>query len=367
MNRKIYMDYAATSPLREDIIAALPELANRYHNASSVGELSAQNRRDIEAVRRMIARVINADPEEIIFTSGSSESNSLAIDGFLNANKNNYYRVIASNIEHKSILNNPNVTGHIKCNNSGQLLPNQFEGYSNTLFCVMHANNEIGTINPIKEIAEVVHKHNNYLLVDATQSFTKVPIDVKDMGIDMLSASGHKIGSLKNVGFLYVSKNVKVSPIIYGTQEMSRRGGTYNHMGIVSFGMAIDCSLREDKEYIADLRNRLMVKLLDVDENIIINGCLSGRLQNNLNICVRNINIDAQQLIGMLDEAGFIVSAGSACSSGNPEPSYVLKAIGLSDEDCLHSIRITLGVENTEEEIDSFVECLKSIIDMYRD
>lgn len=365
MNKKVYMDYAATHPLYDDIIKVLPELSKNFYNPSSQNEQSVQNRRDIEAVRAKIAKVINAEPEEIIITSGASESNSLAIDGFIRANTGDYYSVIASKIEHKSILNNQNVSGYIKCDQHGMIHPEQFEGYKKCLFCIQHSNNIVGTIQPIKEISEVIHKSENYLLCDITQSFCKEHIDVKEMGIDFASASGHKIGALKSVGFLYVRNGIKLSPIIFGTQERNLRGGTYNYLGIMSLGMAIDLALQESQGYLYNLRDRLIMNLMNMNASIFINGSLSSRLSNNLNICIPNLTIDSQQLVSLLDQHGYIVSATSSCSSGVSEPDHVLIAMGLTDEEANHCIRITLGAENKEEEIDGFTDVLRNIIYMY--
>lgn len=365
MQKKVYLDNAATTPLCESFLTKIQEYAALYYNASSANESSLMIKQEIEECRQKIASLINCDPEEIYFTSGASEANSWAIDGFLKAQTRDYYRVVATNIEHSSIMYNPNISEFIQCDQNGQVNPGQFEGYRNCLFCVGFANNEIGTIQPIEQISEVIHKHGrNYLFVDATQAFTKVNIDVKKMGIDMLSASGHKIGALKGIGFLYVSKNVPLTPIIYGAQENAMRGGTYNYLGVKSLSVALN-----NAGYIgivSALRSYLVNTLIRLCHKITINGHRVNRLSNNLNICIHNISIDAQQIVALLDMNGFVVSAGSACHSGDSQPSHVLKAIGLSDDDANHSIRITIGDQTTKEDIDAFVECLKNIIEMYR-
>ena len=363
MRKKVYLDNAATSPLCDSFLKNIQELAQKYYNPSAANENSLELRQEIEECREKIAQLINCDPEEIYFTSGASESNSWAIDGFVKAQTRDYYRVIATNIEHASILNNPRVNGFIECDEYGLVHPEQFEGYRNCLFCVAYGNNEIGTLSPIERISEVIHKRGNYLLVDATQSLGKVGIDVKKMQIDMLSASGHKLGALKGVGFLYINKNVDVYPIVYGTQEVGSRGGTYNYLGIKSLFMAIDeIDVRKQMQTM-NLRNYLFNELKKIDD-ITINGHISYRLPNNLNICIHNIFIDNQQLVSLLDMNGFVVSAGSACSNGTAEPSHVLEAIGLTNDEINRSIRITLGEQNTKEEIDAFVDCLKNIVEM---
>lgn len=363
MLEKVYLDNAATSPLCNSFLANIQELAQKYYNPSSANENSLELMQEIQECREKIAKLINADPEEIYFTSGGSESNSWAIDGFVKAQTRDYYRVIATNIEHTSILNNPHINEFIKCDEYGLVRPEQFEGYRNCLFCVGYGNNEIGTLSPIQRISDVIHKQGNYLLVDATQSLGKVGIDVKKMGIDMLSASGHKLGALKGVGILYVNKNINVKPIIYGSQENYLRGSTYNYLGIKSLSMAIDSIDREKLIMTLSLRNYLYNELIKIGD-IAVNGHLIMRLPSNLNICISNIAIDAQQIVALLDMSGFVVSAGSACHAGDAQPSHVLKAIGLSDDEAKHSIRITLGEQNTKEEVDAFVDCLKNIIEM---
>ena len=362
MEEKVFFDYAASSPLCNSFLSNIQELAQKYYNPSSANENSIELRQEIEECRAKIAKLINCDPEEIYFTSGASESNSWAIDGFIKAHNRDYYRVISTNIEHSSILFNPRINEFIQCDELGLVYPEQFDGYRNCLFCVGLGNNEIGTISPIQAISEVIHKRGNYLLVDATQSFGKVEIDVKRMKIDMLSASGHKLGALKGIGFLYVNKDVDIHHIIYGAQENGSRGGTYNYLGIASLSMAIDEIDCNKQLRILALRNYLLSKLSDLD--IKINGDVQNRLPNNLNICINNMFIDNQQLIALLDMNGFVVSAGSACSNGSKNPSHVLAAIGLTDDEINRSIRITLGEQNTTAEIDAFVDCLKNIIEM---
>ena len=363
MQEKVYFDNAATTPLCDSFLENIQELAQKYYNPSASNENALELMQEIEECREKIAKLINCDPEEVYFTSGASESNSWAIDGFVKAHTRDYYRVIATNIEHASILNNPRINGFIECDEYGLVHPEQFEGYRNCLFCVGYGNNEIGTLCPIQRISDVIHKQGNYLFVDATQSLGKVGIDVKKMSIDMLSASGHKLGALKGVGILYVNRNINVKPIIYGSQQNNLRGSTYNYLGIKSLSMAIDVIDKAKLITTLNLRNYLYNQLMKIGE-IAVNGHLIMRLPSNLNICIHNIAIDAQQIVALLDMNGFVVSAGSACHAGDAKPSHILKAIGLSDDDVKHSIRITLGEQNTKDEIDAFVACLKNIIEM---
>ena len=360
----VYLDNASTEPVRQVILDDLADMASNFYNASSVYDLGLRNKDIIEYVKSKIAKMINCKPNEIIFTSCTSESNAIAIDGFLK--RNSMYDVCCSNIEHSSILDNPNVDFIVKCDKNGLFNPEDFGGYNKTLFAISHVNNEIGTIADIKKISEVIHSgYKNYLLVDCAQSFGKINIDVEDMGIDMLTFCGNKIGALKGCGVLYVREGIDIAPIVYGTQNNGLRGGTMNELAIKSLGLAIDV-LEDEYEYMLGLRTRLLKGLVEIDENIFVNGSLSQRSPWNLNICIPNISIDNQQLLAMLDMAGYQISAGSACHSGSPTPSHVLKAIGLSDEQANHSIRISLGYQNTEEDIDEFIICLKNIIDMYK-
>lgn len=363
---KVYFDYAACAPVCKSVIENIQELIEKWYNPSSANEISMGLMAEIEEVRNKVAKVINADSDEIFFVSSGSEANALAIDGFLKANKEYYYRVVASNIEHSSILENPNVTNYIECDEFGRISPEALNGYKKCLFCVNYANSEIGAVNSIKRIANVAHKNNGYLLTDATAAFGKIPIDVKADGVDMLTAAGQKIGSLKGVAFIYIKKGIRVNSIVHGHQETGMRGSTLNYMAIKSLGYAIDEVYKRSLVEIMNLRNYLERTLISDCSNITVNGHGIMRLPNILNICIHDISIDSQQLVALLDESGFVVSAGSACNAGSNTPSHVLKAIGLSDEDANHSIRISLGEQNTKEEVDAFIECLKSIIDMYK-
>lgn len=358
-----YLDHAATSPLSNSVLGRLDELYAMYYNPSSAYEAGAYNMMVVENVRNKIAKEINAKPSEIIFTSCGSEANALAIDGFLKANKE--YSVVCSNIEHSSILNNKNISSVIKCNNDGFINPKDISEMKNTLISIMMINNEIGSTQPIKEIVDIAHKNGNIVMTDAVQAFGKVPIDVKYLGVDMLSASGHKIGSTRGVGFLYVKEGINIEPIVYGAQEDGMRGGTYNDFAIKTLGLAIDDIDYRNDDVLRARRNFLINKLLEI-KGIHLNGSAFNRSSSNINMRIDNISIDSQQLVALLDEAGFQVSAGSACHSGDPKPSYVLKAIGLTDEEAMSSIRITIGIENSVRDLEDFVNALNIIIDMYK-
>ena len=366
MNDKVYLDHAATTPLCKSFLESIQRYAELYYNPSSANEYSIALKYDIEDCREKVAKLINCEPEEVYFTSSSTEACAIAIDGFLKANYN--YLVAASNIEHAAIMDNPNIDLFIECNKDGFIDPTKWQEMNFTckaLYAFMLANNEIGTIQPIKQISEYIHRNNGILFSDLTAAIGKMPIDVKDMGIDIACFGGHKIGALKGVGVLYIKKNVKIKGISYGHQENCISPGTYNYLAIKSLDMAIDEVNLDKQKDVLELRNYLMNRLIELNCGVKFNGDLENRVAGNLNIYIP-ITIDNQQLVSLLDMEGYIVSSGSACSNGTNKPSHVLKAIGLSGEEINHSIRITLSEQNTKEEIDGFVEALKNIIDMYK-
>lgn len=361
---RVYLDHASTAPLADGLKGRLDILAIDWSNPSSAYGSGQYNKYVIEKVREKVAKTINANPEEIIFTSSGSEANALAIDGYIKANIG--CTAYCTNIEHSSILKNKNVKAVFNCDDKGFVYPNQFDGYERgSLFSVMMCNNEIGTYQPIKDIIEVAHKNKCLVHCDAVQVFGKKEIDVKYLDVDMMSFSGHKIGALRGVGILYVKKGVRLSPIIYGEQENGLRGSTYNDFSIKSLGVALD-EINYDNSTIIEARRNYLLRLLAKNEHIILNGSFSNRAENNINIRIKNISISASQIIGLLNEQGYEISSGSACHSGDPTPSHVLKAIGLSDEDALHSLRITIGIENSVNELTEFAECLDNIIEMYK-
>lgn len=364
--KKINLDAAATSKVCDSVIANIQEWVVKYNNPSSANEKSLELRKEIEEVRQKVANFINCDPEEIYFTSGSTESCAIAIDGFLKANSD--YVVVSSNIEHPAILENPNIDLFLPCNSRGIVDLNHLKSMDihNVLCCCMLVNNEIGTIQPVKEISEIMHKSNGVVFSDLTAAVGHIPVDVQDLGVDIACFSGHKIGSLKGIGVLYVRKGIKISGIMYGHQEQGIRPGTYNYLAIKSLGAAIDEINLGHQLEIMNLCDWLFARLWEIDNNIHLNGGLSDRIASNLNFCISDIDIDNQQLVGLLDMNGFIISAGSACSSGLKKPSHVLKAIGLSDDEANHSIRITLGNDITPDDVDAFVNCLGNIIQIYK-
>lgn len=363
---KVYLDSGAGVAPCTEVMNNIRDFAEIFYNASSINELSKYNKQVIENTRNRIAKMINAEPEEIIFTSCASESNSLAIDGFLKAHED--YCVISTTIEHDSIIKNPNIAKFIDVNTDGFVRPSDFSGYKKTLFACMMANNEIGTIQPIGMVSKVVHNNSdNYLFVDATASFGHLRIDVKDMGIDMLTAASQKVGGINGCAFLYVRNGIKLKPIIYGSQENGVRGGTYNQLAIKCLNIALDkIEVNLNKEFTMRMKRDYLVKCLLNIDGIHLNGSLTDRLSNNINIRFDNLNIDSQQIVSILDNMGYIVSPSSACNSGETTPSHVLKAIRLTDEQANHSIRITLNNNTDVQELDGLISVIKSMVQMHK-
>lgn len=358
----IYLDNSATSPLCEAAKKAIIEHLDTYGNPSSNYELGRQSRLLIEDARERIAKCINAEPDEIYFTSGGSEANTWALSSHIS---------VASNIEHHSVKAN---FGNIRAGNNGIVNPQSFSfidhRYSKLfeLGSCMMVNNELGTINPVKEIAAIMHGKGMLFHTDAVQSLPHIFIDVKDINCDMLSASGHKLGSIKGCGFLYIKNGVKVSPLIYGGgQEKKLRGGTENVLGIVSMAAALEDAVKhmeERNKHIKKLRDNMLDHLLKI-KGAHLNGSLENRVVSNINI--RFDSVSGARLVTLCDLYGICISAGSACNEGSAEPSHVLKAIGLSDEEALSSIRITIGHQNTEEEIEQAADIITKLIARIRE
>lgn len=363
-----YLDYSATSPLSPHVQHGLQyNLFENWFNASSSYATGRSNKEQIEIVRRKIASEINCSPEEIIFTSGGSESNALAIDGYKKnqLKKGNNIKIACSVIEHSSILENPNIDEFINVDSSGLISKESIEQSNCDLFSVMMVNNEIGICQPIKEVATHVHNKGGLLHVDCVQAFGKYQIDVDYLNIDMASFSGHKIGSLKGVGFLYVRKGIELDPIIYGSQENGLRGGTYNDLAIKSLGLAMMDIDYMEESVVRARRDFLLKKIREEVPNVKLNGSFLMRNASNINITIKGLQITGEQLVGLLNEQGWMISQGSACHSGDPRPSHVLKAISLTDDEAIHSIRITVSADNPVRDLEDFVDSLKEIVEQF--
>lgn len=376
----IYLDTAATAEKTmhdEAIIDAMTEAMREYWmNPSSL--YASKVRAKIDECRRNIAKAINAEPEEIYFTSGASESNNWAIRGFCDYHmRDTIPHVITTMTEHKSIVNlvDSNILDVgarvLFCfsDKDGLIKYKDLDIYLSscrnnpTLVSICMANNEIGTIQDLMSISKLVHKYNGVLHVDATQAFCKTPIDVKVMGIDMMSISGHKLSPvLKGIGFLYKKNGVNIAPLIYGNQEQGLRGGTENVAGIVGLNEAIKYyAYNNDKAKNMELKRDYLIDRLKTEFGCKLNGHEHYRLCNNINVTFPQ-NITGEALLYVLDMSGIQISTGSACNSTEMIPSHVLTVIGLSDEQAMKTIRISFDENTTWDEINKFIKELDKAI-----
>lgn len=355
----IYLDNAATTSLCDAAKRAIMEHLDDFGNPSSNHELGRQARVLIEDARERIAKCINAEPDEIYFTSGGSEANTWVI---------NNLTCIASNIEHHSIDGDY----YFPVENETGLAPtdiyNRIHYWVTELVSCAYVNNEIGVIQPIKEIATAVHNKKMWFHTDAVQAMPYLKIDVKEIDCDLLSASGHKFGSPKGIGFLYVKKNgPELDRLICGgKQEFGKRPGTENVLGIISMAAALEDTVQhmdERNKHIKYLRDKLLERLLRVS-GAHLNGSLKNRVPGNINI--RFDGVSGSRLVTLCSMYGIYISSGSACNEGISTPSHVLKAIGLSDEEALSSVRITIGHTNTEEEIDIAANIITKLVERIR-
>lgn len=357
----IYLDHAATSPMCEAAKDIIIKHINDFGNPSSTHELGRQARVLVEDAREKIAKCVNAEPDEIYFTSGGSEANSWAL---------NRYIAISSNFEHHSVKARfKNVwidkDGFVQTKFFSHI-NHSLAGYFDMESC-MYVNNEIGTIQPIKDIAAIAHSKNMVFHTDAVQAVGHIPVDVKNLNCDMLSASAHKFGGPKGVGFLYVKNGIEIKSLINGgKQEKGFRGGTENVLGIISMAAALEDAVENMEErntHIKYLRDKMLDKLLEIPGSHL-NGSLKNRACSNINI--RFSGVSGARLVTLCSLYGVYISSGSACNEGVSEPSHVLRAIGLSDEEALNSIRITIGHTNTEQEINHAVNIITQLVERIR-
>lgn len=359
----IYLDNAATTKPKQAVIDAVNEcLINTWGNPSSLHTMGKDAKSVVDKNRKIVADFIGAKPSEIIFTSGACEANSLALCGYLNAHKRDL--LITSSIEHKSIINIAeayqdasiiipvNVDGFVDLLQLEKALK-QLSSFARPIVSIQYANNEIGTIQDMESISEIVHRYRGVFHTDATQIMPNWQIDVK--GIDMMSFSGQKLGAPKGIGVLYVKEGIDINTIIYGSQEKSRRGGTENVPYIAGLGAAI-----KELEYgYSDVKDYFVKRVIEAIDGTYLVGS-EYRLKNNASICFKGIS--GELLLLMLNERGIYASAGSAC---NHEPSHVLKAIGLSDEDIGSTVRFTFG-DQTKEDVNFVVDSLVEIVGILR-
>ncbi|MBU0758111.1 MAG: cysteine desulfurase NifS [Nanoarchaeota archaeon] len=373
---QIYLDNGATTKLAKEVKKAMePYLDEMYGNASSLHKWGREARKAIEKSRETIAKSINADAGEIIFTSGGTESNNLAIKGAAFAQKDGKNHLIISKIEHDCVLNSSkwlekqgfSVT-YLDVDKYGIVNPKELQNAitdKTFLVSIMHANNEIGTILPIEKYGKICREKGVLFHTDACQSFTKVPIDVKVMNIDLMTLNAHKIHGPKGVGALYIRNGVKLIPWQHGGgHEFGKRSGTENVSGIVGFAESVNLLTKEEKDKMTELRDYLTAELLKLPETHL-NGHPKERLSNNVNISFHFI--EGESLLMHLDMRGIAVSTGSACSSHSLEPSHVLLAIGLKHEVAHGSIRFTLSRYTTKEEIDYTIKQVNEVVGILRE
>lgn len=380
MNKLIYLDNAATTKTAPEVVdAMLPYFTEYYGNPSSVYDFAAESKAAVTKARHRIAEVLNAKTEEIYFTAGGSESDNWALKAAFEAYKGKGNHIITTKIEHHAILHTceylEKVRGakitYLDVDENGIVRLEDLEKAitpETILISVMFANNEIGSIQPIKEIGMIAREHGILFHTDAVQAFCQLPIDVDECNIDMLSSSAHKINGPKGIGFLYIRKGVKIRSFVHGgAQERKRRAGTENVPGIVGYGAAADRAAKtmEDRaKKEIELRDYLIGRITSEIPYVKLNGDPVKRLPNNVNVSFRFI--EGESLLLMLDGCGICGSSGSACTSGSLDPSHVLLAIGLPHEIAHGSLRLSLSEETTKEELDYTVDKLKEIVQNLR-
>ena len=379
MGKFIYLDNAATTATRPEVVEAmLPYFTEKYGNPSSIYEFAAENKDVIDTARATIADTLGAKPNEIYFTAGGTESDNWAIKETAEAYKNKGNHIITSKIEHHAVLHTCEYlekhgyeVTYLDVDENGFISLDELEAAirpETILISIMYANNEIGTIEPVKEIGELAKKHGILFHTDAVQAYCQVPINVDECHIDMLSASGHKLNGPKGIGVLYIRNGVKIKSFIHGgAQVRGKRAGTENVPGIVGFAKAVEieaATMKERTEKEIALRDHLIDRVLNEIEYVRLNGDRQKRLPNNANFCFRFI--EGESLLLMLDMNGICGSSGSACTSGSLDPSHVLLSIGLPHEIAHGSLRLTLGENNTMEEMDYVVDTLKTVVQQIR-
>lgn len=379
MEKKIYLDNAATTATRPEVVEAmLPYFTEKFGNPSSVYEFASQNKTAVNKAREIIAKSINANPQDIYFTAGGTESDNWALKATADAYKEKGNHIITSAIEHHAILHTCEFlekhgyeVTYVGVDENGKIKLDELKAAirpTTILISVMFANNEIGTIQPVKEIGQIAKEHGVLFHTDAVQAFCQQEIDVDAMNIDMLSASGHKVNGPKGIGFLYIRKGLKLRSFVHGgAQERHRRAGTENVPAIVGLGKAVEIAMetfeaRINKEI--ELRNYLIERVLKEVPYTRLNGDRTDRLPNNANFSFQFI--EGESLLIMLDMKGICGSSGSACTSGSLDPSHVLLAIGLPHEIAHGSLRLTLNEDTTKEELDYTADAIIEIVNKLR-
>ncbi|MHB9094162.1 MAG: cysteine desulfurase NifS [Eubacteriales bacterium] len=376
---KVYLDHSATTGTDHDVAKLMVEyMTDHFGNPSSIHSFGRSARKAVEEAREKIAGAIGAEPNDIIFTSGGTEADNIAVRGVAYANKKRGNHIITSSIEHHAVMDTCKsleregfqVT-YLRVDEYGMVSVEDVKKAitdQTILISVMHANNEVGTIQPIKEIGAVAREKGIYFHSDTVQSVGKIPVDVNELNIDLLAISAHKFYGPKGIGCMYMRKGVRLLPISFGgSQERKRRPGTLNVPGIVGFAMALEKavgSIAQQSSYQSGLRDKLIKEIMDKINYVKLNGHPTERLPNNVNLSFQFI--EGESLLLSLDMKGVAASSGSACTSGSLDPSHVLLAMGMSHEIAHGSLRMTLGKDNTAEQIDYVVEVLPEIVERLR-
>ena len=377
--RRIYLDYAATTPMDPEVLKAmLPYFNDKFGNPSSIHSFGQEAKAAVEKARKEIASFLGAAQEEIIFTSGGSESDNFAIKGVAYANKHKGNHIITSSIEHHAVIKSCEFlekmgfeVTYLPVSKDGLVDPENVKKAitdKTILISIMHASNEIGTIQPIKEIGKIARERKIYFHSDAVQTFGHIHINVDELNVDLLSVSAHKLCGPKGIGVLYVRKGTKIVSFIHGGgQERKRRASTENVPAIVGFGKAVEIAKKtmdEEVKKLVILRDKLIKGILEKIDNVYLNGHPARRLPNNVNVSVESI--EGESMLLSLDMEGIAASTGSACTSASLEASHVLLALGLSHELAHGSLRFTLGRYTEEEDINKVLEILPKIVKKLR-
>lgn len=376
--RRVYLDHAATTPVHPEVIAAmLPYFHNHFGNPSSVHSFGRDSRKAVDEAREKVAKAIGADPREVFFTAGGTESDNIAIQGLALARNKDGRHIVTSKIEHHAVLDTCHFlesqgyeVTYLPVDEHGLISVADFADAlrSDTILAtIMHANNEMGTLQPIKDMAAIARAKKITFHTDAVQTVGNIPVDVRDLGVDLLSFSAHKFYGPKGIGVLYIKRGTRVKPLYHGGgQERKYRPGTENHVGIIGLAKALELAtadLAERQAKISALRDKLTAGLLALPE-VTLNGHPTQRLPGNVNVSVRYV--EGESLILSLDMQGIAVSSGSACTSGSLEPSHVLLAMGLTHEQAHGSLRLTLGIDNTEADVDYVLSVMPAIVERLR-
>lgn len=377
--KRIYLDYAATTPTHPKVVEAMrPYFSEKFGNPSSLHSFGQEAKAAIENARNQVAKLIKAKADEIVFTSGGTEADNFALEGIAFANESKGNHIITSAIEHHAVTEcceflkkrGFQIT-YLPVDKNGLVDPEEVRKAiteRTILVSIMHANNEIGTIEPIAEISKIVKERGVYFHTDAVQTAGHLPIDVDELGVDLLAMSAHKLYGPKGVGALYIRKGTRITRFLHGgDQESRRRSSTENVPGIVGFGVAVEIALQEMEEEnkkLTLLRDKLIRGIMEKIPDSQLNGHPNLRLPNNVNVSIKYV--EGESMLLNLDLQGVAASTGSACSSGSLEPSHVLLAIGLSHEIAHGSLRFTLGKYTTEEDVDYVLEVLPEIVEKLR-